>query len=288
MRQTVHSGTKYLQTRRFCPCNASSNNAVRGVARRSYGSGADASRRASSSGGVGVCEQRVVDLQLDDVELPVGPFQRQVVAAEAAFENREGALRPRSGEWAGLRDRGVAAGVAELGAGALASRGRSRPAARHSPRATPLAIPPPPRRSARGHRSRRRPAGTASRARPPSPPRSARRRPRRGSARRARPGSRRRRRRAPWESRSDGWRRRRAGRPSGGDAPRLAVDVQTAVPHEAAERDPRSAARETASDDGAPTAASTGHPATAAFCTSSNESRPLTQRIEFASGSRPA
>ena len=35
--------------------------------------------------------------------------------------------------------------------------------------------------------------------------------------------------------------------------------------------------RSTASDDGEPTATRTGQPATAAFCTSSNESRPLTQ-----------
>ena len=42
---------------------------------------------------------------------------------------------------------------------------------------------------------------------------------------------------------------------------------------------PRSAASSTASDDGAPTATRSGHPATAAFWTSSNESRPLTQRI---------
>ena len=40
---------------------------------------------------------------------------------------------------------------------------------------------------------------------------------------------------------------------------------------------PRSRASSTASDDGAPTATSIGQPATAAFCTSSNESRPLTQ-----------
>ena len=51
---------------------------------------------------------------------------------------------------------------------------------------------------------------------------------------------------------------------------------------------PRSSASSTASDDGPPTATSTGQPATAAFCTSSNESRPLTQRSELASGNRPS
>src|SRR4051794_2864752 len=39
---------------------------------------------------------------------------------------------------------------------------------------------------------------------------------------------------------------------------------------------PASTARSTASDDGAETAASTGAPAVHAFCTSSNEARPLT------------
>ena len=43
---------------------------------------------------------------------------------------------------------------------------------------------------------------------------------------------------------------------------------------------PRSAASETARLDGAPTATSTGQPATAAFCTSSNERRPLTQSTD--------
>ena len=38
---------------------------------------------------------------------------------------------------------------------------------------------------------------------------------------------------------------------------------------------------------GAPTPTRIGQPATAAFCTSSNESRPLTQRIDRQSGSRP-
>src|SRR5439155_9927517 len=50
---------------------------------------------------------------------------------------------------------------------------------------------------------------------------------------------------------------------------------------------PRSCASSTARLDGAPTATSIGQPATAAFCTSSNESRPLTQRREWPSGSRP-
>ena len=48
---------------------------------------------------------------------------------------------------------------------------------------------------------------------------------------------------------------------------------------------PRSAARSTARLEGAPTAASTGQPATAAFWTSSNETRPLTQTRSSASGS---
>ena len=48
---------------------------------------------------------------------------------------------------------------------------------------------------------------------------------------------------------------------------------------------PRSAASSTARLDGAPTATRTGQPATAAFWTSSNESRPLTQRTCSASGS---
>src|SRR5262249_26879676 len=51
---------------------------------------------------------------------------------------------------------------------------------------------------------------------------------------------------------------------------------------------PRSVASSIASDDGAPTAARIGHPATAAFCTSSNESRPLTHSTLAASGRRPS
>ncbi len=46
-------------------------------------------------------------------------------------------------------------------------------------------------------------------------------------------------------------------------------------------------ASSTARLDGAPTPASTGQPASAAFCTSSNESRPLTQITELRSGRRP-
>ena len=44
----------------------------------------------------------------------------------------------------------------------------------------------------------------------------------------------------------------------------------------------------TASDEGALTALTIGIPATAAFCTISNESRPLTWRTWSASGTRPA
>src|SRR5262249_6778951 len=51
---------------------------------------------------------------------------------------------------------------------------------------------------------------------------------------------------------------------------------------------PRSVASSTASDDGAPTATRTGQPATAAFCTSSNDSLPLTQSTSRPSGRRPA
>src|SRR6185436_18207025 len=47
---------------------------------------------------------------------------------------------------------------------------------------------------------------------------------------------------------------------------------------------PRSAASSTASDEGAPTATSSGQPATAAFWTSSKERRPLTQSRCDASG----
>ena len=69
------------------------------------------------------------------------------------------------------------------------------------------------------------------------------------------------------------------------DPPRLRVDVQRAAADEAAERDAAvgGEARPRATT-GAPTATSSGQPATAAFWTSSNESRPLTQRIEPESG----
>ena len=50
---------------------------------------------------------------------------------------------------------------------------------------------------------------------------------------------------------------------------------------------PPSSASETASEDGADTAASTGTPIMIAFWASSNEARPLTSRMCPASGSRP-
>ena len=50
---------------------------------------------------------------------------------------------------------------------------------------------------------------------------------------------------------------------------------------------PRSAASSIASEVGAPTPTRIGAPATAAFCTSSKESRPLTQRIAAVSGRPP-
>ena len=50
---------------------------------------------------------------------------------------------------------------------------------------------------------------------------------------------------------------------------------------------PVSAARSTASEDGAETAASKGIPAMTAFCTSSNDARPLTIRTVSRRGSRP-
>jgi len=51
---------------------------------------------------------------------------------------------------------------------------------------------------------------------------------------------------------------------------------------------PISLARSTASDDGADTAARAGTPAITAFCTSSNEARPLTISVVPLSGRRPA
>src|SRR4029079_17077019 len=50
---------------------------------------------------------------------------------------------------------------------------------------------------------------------------------------------------------------------------------------------PRSRASSTARLEGAPTPTSTGQPASDAFWTSSNESRPLTQRIASRSGRSP-
>jgi hypothetical protein len=50
---------------------------------------------------------------------------------------------------------------------------------------------------------------------------------------------------------------------------------------------PVSTASSTASDDGAETAASTGTPAIAAFCTSSNDARPETISTWPAAGTRP-
>ena len=160
---------------------------------------------------------------------------------------------------------------------------RSRPAGRQSPRATPLAVPRRHRRSVPARRSRRRAAGTAGRARPRFPtairsshasprirqPRAARVSlpdPRQG-LRRAEPAAR------PADEqdagqgtirhgscrRSDGrrGRSRRASRPG--------------------RRRARSRATRARRRRRAP-----GQPATAAFCTSSNDSRPLTQRIEVA------
>ena len=51
---------------------------------------------------------------------------------------------------------------------------------------------------------------------------------------------------------------------------------------------PRSSASDTASELGAPTPTRIGAPATAAFCTSSNDSRPLTHRIRSPSGTSPS
>ena len=51
---------------------------------------------------------------------------------------------------------------------------------------------------------------------------------------------------------------------------------------------PISLARSTASDDGADTAASAGIPAITAFCTNSNDARPLTISVMPVSGSRPS
>src|SRR5260370_40057877 len=51
---------------------------------------------------------------------------------------------------------------------------------------------------------------------------------------------------------------------------------------------PCSRPRSTARLDGAPTAARIGTPATAAFCTSSKLTRPLTSSTSFSSGMRPA
>ena len=94
--------------------------------------------------------------------------------------------------------------------------------------------------------------------------------------------------RAPSASRSDGSRRRRAARPSAGDAPRLAVDVHPPAAGEATERDAAVAGEIDGEHDGAPTATTIGQPATAAFWTSSNERRPLTQSTQRASGSEPS
>ena len=82
-------------------------------------------------------------------------------------------------------------------------------------------------------------------------------------------------------------RRRRAGRRSALDPPRLRVDVQRPPRTKPQSVIPRSAASSTARLEGAPTATRIGQPATAAFCTSSNERRPLTQRSASASGRRP-
>ena len=96
-------------------------------------------------------------------------------------------------------------------------------------------------------------------------------------------------RRAPSASRSARWRRRRAERrsdcrsataPCRRSAARPRTKPQSVIP--------RSAASSTARLDGAPTATTTGQPATAAFWTSSKEIRPLRQRIASASGSRPS
>ena len=91
----------------------------------------------------------------------------------------------------------------------------------------------------------------------------------------------------PLASRNECWPPRPAGRPSGEDAPRLGVHVRPprAKPQSVM---PRSAASRTAKARRRTTATMIGQPATAAFWTSSNESRPLTQRIEVASGSLPA
>ena len=209
---------------------------------------------------------------------------------EAALEDRERALRPRAGERACLRDRGVAAGVAEVEQELWASRAGSRPAARRvtscdaarRPATTPaIGARTSVASSISGN-------GKSSSPAFPTAIRSSHASPRiRHAALGQRlvsdPGKRLGRAEAAARAADQQDARQRD------DAPRLGVDVQRG--RRARSRRASSLGRPRArprGDDGAPTAASTGQPATAAFCTSSNERRPLTQRIEFASGSRPA
>ena len=66
------------------------------------------------------------------------------------------------------------------------------------------------------------------------------------------------------------------------------VDVHAAVADEAAQRDATVAGELHGERRGRPDCDDHGQPATAAFWTSSNESRPLTQRTGRASGRRPS
>ena len=69
---------------------------------------------------------------------------------------------------------------------------------------------------------------------------------------------------------------------------RLGVDGRRAVADEAAERHAAVGRELDGERRGRADRDEDGQPATDAFCTSSNESRPLTQRIESASGTRPS
>ena len=227
-------------------------------------------------------------LALDDVELGIRAVEGERALCEALLEQRERSLRPRAWQRARLRDRCVAAGLAEL---AQELRRHTRTVDREEHRNVVRRGSEPgdhacDRRTHDGRVVEQR--GTASSPALPTASSSS-----HASAEDA-PAALGQRlvvelARAPWASRSAGWRRRRAGRPSARDAPRLGVDVQPAAAHEAAERHPAVAPRAaTASDDGAPTATSIGTAGDRGLLHElEREAAADAERPRCASGSRP-
>src|SRR3954451_9729332 len=65
-------------------------------------------------GCIHVGEQYFVNLDLPRLELCEGRVQRQLACRKSPLEYRQRGLPERGRQWAGLRDRGVGAGLCEL------------------------------------------------------------------------------------------------------------------------------------------------------------------------------